>query len=172
MADSERDGRPFGRKPGAAASGTAIEDTISKVWNQLKTESARQNTSVFETSSVMAVSAARALPDGVRWLSASARVGATRTGQVLAAALLDHYRQTLSDIREVGYFAYANRQFRPYLRAAVHQFSPKRRTFTERLIEKVSSMRSARTPRLPDHAAEPDRPERDPAVPARRESEE
>ena len=111
-------------------------DTISQVWRQLKIESARQDTSVFETSSVMAVSAARALPDGVRWLSASARVGATRTGQIFAAALLDHYKQTLSEIREVGYLAYVNRQFRPYVRAAVGQFSPKRRTVTERLIEK------------------------------------
>ena len=119
-------------------------DTISHVWNQLKIEAARQNTSVFETSSVMAVSAARALPDGVRWLSASARVGATRTGQILAAALLDHYRHTLSEIREVGYLAYVNRQFRPYVRAAVDQFSPKRRTFTERVIEKLSFIRSAK----------------------------
>ena len=115
-------------------------DTISNVWAQLKAESARQDRSVFETSSVMAVSAARALPGGVRWLSASARVGATRTGQIFAAALLDHYRQTLSEIQQVGYLAYAGRQFRPYVRAAVDQFSPKRRTLTQQLLEKFQSM--------------------------------
>ncbi len=98
----------------------------------------------------MAVSAARALPDGVRWLSASARVGATRTGQILAAAMLDHYRQTLSEIQEIGYLAYVNRQFRPYVRAAVDHFSPKRTTITERLIEKFRSGRPARGPRPPD----------------------
>ena len=38
-------------------------DTISNVWAQLKTESARQDRSIFETSSMMAVSAARALPE-------------------------------------------------------------------------------------------------------------
>jgi hypothetical protein len=117
--------------------GLPSKDTISQVWSQLKMESARQHTSIFETSSVMAVSAARALPEGVRWLSASARVGATRTGQIFAAALLDHYRQTLSEIQEVGYLTYVHRQFRPYVRAAVDQFSPKRRTLTERLIEKL-----------------------------------
>jgi len=89
-------------------------ETISHMWAQLKAESARQERSVFETSSMMAVSAARALPDGVRWLSASARVGATRTGHIFAAALLDHYKQTLSEIREAGYVTYAGRQFRPY----------------------------------------------------------
>ena len=35
-------------------------DTISRLWAQLKAESARQDRSVFETSSMMAVSAARA----------------------------------------------------------------------------------------------------------------
>jgi hypothetical protein len=91
----------------------------------------------------MAVSAARALPGDVRWLSVSARVGATRTGQILAAALLDHYRQTLSEIRQVGYVAYAGRQFRPYIRAAAAQFSPERRTVTQRLLERLQFIRSA-----------------------------
>lgn len=112
-------------------------DTISRMWAELKTESARQDRSVFQTSSVMAVSAARGFPDGVRWFSASARAGAMRTGQVFAAALLDHYRQTLNEIRQVGYVAHARRQLRPYLRACVDQFSPKRRTLTQRLFEKL-----------------------------------
>ena len=77
-------------------------ETISRVWAQLKTESARQDRSVFETSSMMAIAAVRALPDGVRWLSASARVGAMRTGRIVAAALLDHYTQTLGEIQQVG----------------------------------------------------------------------
>ena len=116
-------------------------ETINAVWTDLKAESARQERSIFETSSVMAVSAARSLPGGVRWLSASARVGAARTGQVFAAAVLDHYRETLSEIRDTGYLTYAGRQFRPYLRAAAGQFSPKRRTITQRLIEKLPARR-------------------------------
>lgn len=77
-------------------------ETIRGIWAQLQRESQLQNRSVFETSTVMALSAARSLPDRVRWISASARVGATRAGQVFAAALLDHYRQTLTEIRRVG----------------------------------------------------------------------
>ena len=111
-------------------------ETISSVWSDLKTESMRQDRTIFETSSMMAISAARSIPDGVRWVAASARVSTARTGQMLASALLDHYRQTLTEIREVGYLAYANRQFRPYIRAAAGQFSPARRTLTERLLGK------------------------------------
>jgi hypothetical protein len=112
-------------------------ETINSVWTNLKAESTRQERSIFETSSVMALSAARALPGGVRWLTASARVGAARTGQLFAATLLDHYRQTLHDLHQVGYLAYAGRQFRPYIRAAADQFSPTRRTLTQRLLDKL-----------------------------------
>ena len=126
-------------------------DAISSLWAQLKTESERQDRSVFETSSVMALSAARALPDGARWISASARVGATRTGQIFTAALLDHYRQTLSEIRQVGYVGYAGRQLRPYFRACVQQFSPERTTVTQRVLETLRNMSSGRNKR-PDGA--------------------
>jgi hypothetical protein len=111
-------------------------ETLAELWTELKSESTRQNRSVFEVSSMLAVSAASALPDKLWWLSSSAKTAASRTGQVVAAALLDHYRQTLSDIRAVGFIKYTSRQLRPYLRAALVQFSPERRTITQRLVEK------------------------------------
>lgn len=116
-------------------------ETIGAMWTNLKAESARQDRSVFETSSLMAVSAVRALPSGVRWLSASTRVGVSRTGQVVGEALLDHYKETLNEIQQVGYLAYASRQFGPYVRAAANHFSPKRQTFTERLLERRRARR-------------------------------
>ena len=110
---------------------------IGEQWEELKQESARQGRSVFETSSVMAVSAVRALPEKARWLSASALVGATHTGKLLSTAILDHYSQTLKELREVGYLAYAKRQLSPYLSACVDLFSPQRRTLTQRLLDKM-----------------------------------
>jgi hypothetical protein len=112
-------------------------ETITDLWAQVKHAAARQDRSVFETSSMMAVSAVRGVPDGVRWLSASARAGATRTGQLFASALIEHYRQTLDEIQRIGYTTFAARQLRPYVRAAVTQFSPGRRTLTQRLIEQL-----------------------------------
>ena len=77
---------------------------------------------MFATSSLVAVSAVRA--------------GVVRTGGMVGVALLDHYSRTLADMRQTGYATFAARQFRPYVRAAIDQFSPKRRTLTERLLEK------------------------------------
>ena len=110
---------------------------IESQWKALSQESERQGRSIFETSSVMAVAAVRALPDKARWLSASVRVGATHTGKLFSAAILDYYSQTLNELREVGYLTYAKRQLSPYVSACVDQFSPQRRTLTQRLLDRL-----------------------------------
>src|ERR1700724_254613 len=110
---------------------------ISGRWEELKDEAARQGRSIFETSSVMAISAVRALPERARWLSSSTRVAAKRTGKLLSATLLDDYSHTLNGLREVGYATCAKRQLSPYLRACVDQFSRQQRTLTDRLIETI-----------------------------------
>ena len=118
-------------------------ETVAGLWTQLQTEAARQQRSVFETSSMLAVSAVKALPDNARWLSASALVGASKTGQIVASALLEHYRTTLDDIREAGFGTYAARQLGPYVRAAVGQLSPDRVTSTERFLERFTKGQSS-----------------------------
>ena len=112
-------------------------DAIAEMWLQLKSESVRQNRSVFETSSMVALSAIRSFPGTARWFYDSARIGVSRTGEMIAAALLNHYKETLAEMREAGYVAFAAAQFRPYIRAAADQFSPKRSTLTERMLEKL-----------------------------------
>jgi hypothetical protein len=54
------------------------------------------------------------------------------------------YRQTLGEMRQLGYVAYADRQLRPYLRAAAAQFSPNRLTLTERLLDRLAKRRARR----------------------------
>ena len=124
--------------PGDLPSGKAIR----KQWEELRHEATRQKRSIFEVSSVMALAAVRVLPSKARWLSASARVGATRTGKLVSTAILDHYTQTLGELRSAGYVTYAKRQLSPYVRACVEQFSPEKRTLTQRLLEKARRRRS------------------------------
>ena len=40
----------------------------------------------------------------------------------------------MKEIRSTGYVAYGVREFRPYLKAAAAQFSPRRVTSTERML--------------------------------------
>ena len=85
----------------------------------------------------MAVATLRGLPGAARRLSASTRIGAKHTGKLLSGAILEYYGQTLSELRQAGYMTYAKRQLSPYVRACVEQFSPQRRTLTERLLDKA-----------------------------------
>ena len=110
---------------------------ISGSWEEIKEESTRQGRSIFETSSLLAVSTVRAFPGTARRFSASARVGARHTGKLLSGAILEHYAQTMSELRKVGYPTYAKRQLSPYVRACADQFSPRRQTLTQRLLDKA-----------------------------------
>lgn len=107
---------------------------LRDLWKEIEQEAARQDRSVFEISSLMAISAMKSVPEKARWLSASARSAARKTGTAVAAILLEDYRMSLKQIRETGYARYAFEQFRPYLSAAVSQFSPRHKSLTERLI--------------------------------------
>jgi len=103
-------------------------------WEALKATAAAQEQSVFRVSSLMAIAAVSRVPADLLWLSRCARGAARRTGQMLAGGMLDHYRSTMEEIRAAGYWNYWVREFRPYLKAAALQFSPKRSSLTERLL--------------------------------------
>ncbi len=107
---------------------------LQDLWSEIQQQAREQNRTVFQLSSLMAMSAVANLPKAARWLSASARSGARKAGATVAALLLEDYRTTLNQIRATGYLRYAARQFRPYLLAALSQFSPRQPSLTERLL--------------------------------------
>src|SRR2546430_6837983 len=107
---------------------------LRDLWKEIEQEAGRQKRSVFQVSSLMAVSAMKSVPAKARWLSASARSAARKAGRAVGSTLLEDYRTSLKQIRETGYVRYAVDQFRPYLSAALSQFSPRRQSLTERLI--------------------------------------
>jgi hypothetical protein len=109
-------------------------DSLRELWTAIQQESRKQHRSVFQVSSLMAMSAVTHVPQKARWLSASAQLAARKTGVAVGGLLLEDYRATLNQIRKTGYVRYAVRQFRPYLSAAVSQFSPRRKSLTEKLL--------------------------------------
>jgi hypothetical protein len=110
-------------------------DMVGRHWDELKTEAAAQNRSVFALSSLLALSAISRTPDTLLRLTRAANRAVWRTGQLFAGGFLEHYSQTLRDIHERGYAAYWGQEFRPYLRAAAGQFSPEHPALTDRLLK-------------------------------------
>jgi hypothetical protein len=110
---------------------------VTGLWDDLRAAAAEQHRSVFDLSSLLAVSAVGELPRRARMLSRSAALVARKSGGVLSAGLLDHYRATLGEIRAAGFVEYGTRQLAPYVRAALSGFSPERDTLTENLMRKL-----------------------------------
>jgi hypothetical protein len=109
-------------------------ELLHQRWREFQGEAAAQGRSVFELSSLIAVAAIAHVPVTLLRLARAANRAVWRSGQSLGASVLDHYSQTLSEIHEKGAALYWGEQFRPYLRAAAGQFSPKRRLFTGRWL--------------------------------------
>jgi hypothetical protein len=118
------------------------KEAVGDLWVQLRNAAQRQDQSIFATSSSMALSAVRTLPEQARWLTASAKAGSSRAGEIVATALLDHYRSALAEMEKVGYLTFASRQLHPYVRAAASQFSPRRRTVTDAVLDRLQRRRS------------------------------
>jgi hypothetical protein len=109
-------------------------DRIRAQWDELKGQAAAQNRTIFQLSSIMAVAAISRTPETLLRLARAANRAVWRTGQLLGSSVLEHYSQTLREIDERGYAAYWSETFRPYLRAAAGQFSPKHRSLTGRWL--------------------------------------
>ena len=125
---------PVGGLPGV--------ERLARQWRELKEEAARQNRTVLELSSLMAVGTLRAMPGNARWLSRSFRAGGRVTGEVLARGLLDHYQRTLEEIRTTGYLRYWLREYQPYMKGAMRQFSLQRSSWTERLLSRTTPQKT------------------------------
>ena len=109
-------------------------ESLESLWSRIGAEAKAQHRSVFEISSLMALSTARAFPGSLFRFSRAASLATRRTGELLGEAILGHYSLTLQEIRETGFLAYWTREFSPYLRAAARQFHPGRQSFTERWL--------------------------------------
>jgi hypothetical protein len=119
---------PTPQLPSAAA--------VTRVWQDLRTTAARERRSVFEVSSLLAVSAVGELPERVRVLSKAAAIVLKHGSAAVSNALLDHYRQSLAQLRDAGFVRYGVRQLAPYTQAAIAAFHPTRETLTGRLLDR------------------------------------
>ena len=113
-------------------------DRVQQVWDELRSSAQQQGRSVFVVSSLIAVSTIAHVPANLVWLSRATQSAARRTGKVLGAAILDHYVDTLREIRTTGLTEYWTREFRPYIRAAAAQFARDRESLTDRMLDRFN----------------------------------
>ena len=110
---------------------------VTQLWQELRAAAAAEERSVFEVSSLLAISAVSELPERARVLSKTAAIVLHRSGAALSGALLEHYRQSLRELRTVGFVRYGVRQLTPYTHAALGAFAPERETLTGKLLDRL-----------------------------------
>jgi hypothetical protein len=110
---------------------------VTGVWKDLRSTAASEGRSVFEVSSLLAVSAVSELPERARVLTRATAIVLKHGGGALSGALLDHYRKSLKDMRAAGFLRYGGRQLAPYSHAALAAFHRDRDTLTGRLLDKL-----------------------------------
>jgi hypothetical protein len=111
--------------------------SVTRVWQELSATAEREQRSVFQVSSLLAISAVGELPARARVLSKAAAIVLRHGGAAVSNALLEHYRESLLEMRDVGFLRYGVRQLTPYTHAAIGAFAPARSTLTDRLLDKI-----------------------------------
>jgi hypothetical protein len=117
--------------PGLLPTSTDVE----RAWDDLRTASRKLRQSVFSVSTAMAVSALSSVPAQLQWLSQSAVVAARTTGVVVGGVLLEHYAAASKEMMATGFARYWATHSRPYVVAAVRNFLPQNKSWTERLLD-------------------------------------
>ena len=110
---------------------------VNRLWQDLQAAAEREQRSVFQVSSLLAVAAVSELPERARVLSKSAAIVLRHGGAAVSNALLEHYRQSLLELREAGFVRYGVRQLAPYTQAAIGAFHPERETVTGKLLDRL-----------------------------------
>ena len=112
-------------------------ESVRGLWRDLNATAEREQRSVFEVSSLLAVAAVSELPERARVLSKTVSIVLRHGGNALSAPLLEHYRQSLAELRTTGFLQYGARQLKPYAQAALGAFSPERATLTDKLLDRI-----------------------------------
>lgn len=117
-------------------------DQLERSWREVRATAQRERRGTFEVSALLALDAVTRLPRNVAWLGRSSMVAARVTGGMVAEHILEHYTETLESIRTQGLAQWWKLQFRPYLHAAARQFSPRKSSWTERMLAGRKKTRS------------------------------
>ena len=111
--------------------------TVTRLWPHLRATAEREQRSLFQVSSLLALAAVGDLPERARVLSKSAAIVLRHGGAAVSNALLEHYRGSLRQLREVGYLRYGVEKLTPYTRAALGALDPARETLTDKLLDRL-----------------------------------
>lgn len=106
------------------------EDEIEETWTEMSREAERQNVSLFELSSTMTLATLESLSTITNGALSTIRV----TGNMFDRHIIQHYRESLTDIGRRGVYTVLAESSQPYIDAVWYNFASDRPTITEDLV--------------------------------------
>lgn len=120
-------------------------EDISAMLQQMKEIARRENRSLFEISTAMAINAMNHLERSGRTAVTGLRVGKA----LLDRTIFQYYSSALRDLTKWGYYRYLGRASKPYLKAIVRNLSWNNVTWTERYFLSRAAKRIVQIPVSP-----------------------
>ena len=103
---------------------------VQRMWNDMQEIADRENISLFDVSSAMALHSL----DRVASVGRGALSSTRAMGRLFNRHVIDHYRTALGDLQEQGYYATLAATSQPYIDAVWTNFSTDKTTITEDLL--------------------------------------
>jgi hypothetical protein len=125
---------------------------IETMWKDMQAAATRENVSVFDIGSTMTLYSLNQLGS----ISLGALSSVKVAGNLLDRHILDHYRQSLNEIRDRGFYQTLAESSKPYTSAVWENFHADRTTWTEDLLDGTmfgkawTGLRNWFTPAQPD----------------------
>ena len=106
------------------------QSEIERLWTDMQTMADREEVNIFEISSAMTMYTLEQVGTVTQGALTTIRV----TGDLIDEHLFDHYRQSLNQINERGFYAMVSETSQPYVDAVWYNFSTERPTITEDIV--------------------------------------
>jgi len=107
------------------------ETEMRRLWMEMQTAATQEGVGLLEVSSAMTMQAL----DELKTVSDGALTSVRVAGGLLNRNVLDHYRSSLAQIRERGFYEVVAESYEPYVQAVWHNFHEDRETWTEQLLD-------------------------------------
>jgi hypothetical protein len=107
------------------------QSEIAGYWAEMQQVAREENASLLEVSSAVTLNTL----GRVKTVSQGALTGVRVAGGLFQRNVFQHYRESLSRIRERGLFQTVRESYRPYVDAVWRNFSSERKSWTESLLD-------------------------------------
>lgn len=107
------------------------EHEVRRLWTEMQSAATQEHVGLLGVSSAMTMQ----MLDEVKTVSTGALTGIRVAGGLFDRNVLDHYRESLTRIRENGFYDTVAESYKPYVDALWHNFAGERETWTEQLLD-------------------------------------